>query len=177
MRQPFLCHKCHTPHGGNLAQLMGQGQPSALLSATSGGKSGINYTQGRGCLNCHTQVHGSNNPARRTRLRNSCSAEKGRNIMKSTKHLGFSRTLVAVAVLAAIGQVQAQDVTGPAELGQRRRRRRFGRRRRIARGSACSTACATTTGTACFDFDYNNRATLPGAVDQRAGTQSRPRDA
>lgn len=63
MRPPFLCHNCHTPHGGNLAQLTGQGQPSALLSATSGGKSGINYTQGRGCLNCHTQVHGSNNPS------------------------------------------------------------------------------------------------------------------
>lgn len=62
-RPPFLCHQCHTPHGGNVAQLAGQGQTSALLSATTGGKSGINYTQGRGCLNCHTQVHGSNNPS------------------------------------------------------------------------------------------------------------------
>ncbi|MGE5387049.1 MAG: DmsE family decaheme c-type cytochrome [Betaproteobacteria bacterium] len=63
MRPPFLCHQCHTPHGGNVAQLRGQGQSAALLSATTGGKSGINYTQGRGCLNCHTQVHGSNNPS------------------------------------------------------------------------------------------------------------------
>lgn len=62
-RPPFLCHQCHTPHGGQVAQLAGQGQPAALLSATSSGKSGINYTQGRGCLNCHTQVHGSNNPS------------------------------------------------------------------------------------------------------------------
>jgi DmsE family decaheme c-type cytochrome len=66
-RPPFLCHQCHTPHGGNVAQLAGQGQTSAafgpLLSATTGGKSGINYTQGRGCVNCHTQVHGSNNPS------------------------------------------------------------------------------------------------------------------
>jgi DmsE family decaheme c-type cytochrome len=73
MRPPFLCHQCHTPHGGNIAQLQGQNQAlygtaarpgtSALLSNTTGGKSGINYTQGRGCLNCHTQVHGSNNPS------------------------------------------------------------------------------------------------------------------
>ena len=62
-RPPFLCHQCHTPHGGNVAQLAGQGQSSALLSATTGGKSGINYTQGRGCLNCHTQIHGGNNPS------------------------------------------------------------------------------------------------------------------
>ncbi len=59
IRPPFLCHQCHTPHGGNVAQARGQpGQPADIT-----GKSGVNYTQGRGCLNCHTQVHGSNNPA------------------------------------------------------------------------------------------------------------------
>ncbi len=63
VRPPFLCHQCHTPHGGQIAQLRGQGQSSSLLSATSSGKIGINYTQGRGCLNCHTQVHGGNNPS------------------------------------------------------------------------------------------------------------------
>jgi DmsE family decaheme c-type cytochrome len=62
-RPPFLCHQCHTPHGGNIAQLRGQGQPSALLSGITGGKSGINYTMARGCVNCHTQVHGTNNPS------------------------------------------------------------------------------------------------------------------
>lgn len=62
-RPPFLCHQCHTPHGGQVAQIRGQGQSSALLGATTSGKSGINYTQGRGCLNCHTQVHGTNNPS------------------------------------------------------------------------------------------------------------------
>jgi DmsE family decaheme c-type cytochrome len=62
-RPPFLCHQCHTPHGGNVAQVRGQGQSSALLSALTGGKSGINYTMARGCLNCHTQVHGTNNPS------------------------------------------------------------------------------------------------------------------
>lgn len=62
-RPPFLCHQCHTPHGGNIGQLAGQGQSSTLLSGTSIGQSGINITQGRGCVNCHTQIHGSNNPA------------------------------------------------------------------------------------------------------------------
>jgi DmsE family decaheme c-type cytochrome len=62
-RPPFLCHQCHTPHGGQIAQLVGQGQSSSVLSGTTSGKSGINYTMARGCNNCHTQVHGSNNPS------------------------------------------------------------------------------------------------------------------
>jgi DmsE family decaheme c-type cytochrome len=67
VRPPFLCHQCHTPHGGNVAQLAGQNQTNPaygpLLSPTTSGKSGINITQGRGCLNCHTLIHGSNNPS------------------------------------------------------------------------------------------------------------------
>lgn len=62
VRPPFLCHQCHTPHGGQVAQLRGQGQPATILNSTSSGKNGINYTQARGCANCHTQVHGTNNP-------------------------------------------------------------------------------------------------------------------
>jgi len=66
LRPPFLCHQCHTPHGGQIAQLRGQNQELAkygpMLGAGTSGKSGINYTQGRGCVSCHTQVHGSNNP-------------------------------------------------------------------------------------------------------------------
>jgi DmsE family decaheme c-type cytochrome len=62
-RPPFLCHQCHTPHGGQVAQIAGQGQTAAQLSATTSGKSGINYFMARGCVNCHTQVHGSNNPS------------------------------------------------------------------------------------------------------------------
>lgn len=56
-RPPFLCNECHSPHGANLPALAGQS-----AAPTSVGRSGINYTQGRGCANCHTQVHGSNNP-------------------------------------------------------------------------------------------------------------------
>ncbi len=62
-RPPFLCHQCHTPHGGQIAQLVGQGQSPALRSGVTSGKSGINYTMARGCVNCHTQVHGTNNPS------------------------------------------------------------------------------------------------------------------
>ena len=61
MRPPMLCHQCHTPHGAQVLQLTGQ--LPLQTSATSSGKNGINYTQGRGCVNCHTQIHGSNNPA------------------------------------------------------------------------------------------------------------------
>jgi len=58
IRPPFLCHQCHTPHGGNVASVRGQPGQGATLT----GKSGVNITQARGCMNCHTQVHGNNNP-------------------------------------------------------------------------------------------------------------------
>ncbi len=62
VRAPFLCHQCHTPHGGFIPQLIGaQVVPNP---ATQSGKSTTNLTQARSCMNCHTQVHGSNNPAK-----------------------------------------------------------------------------------------------------------------
>ena len=61
VRAPFLCHQCHTPHGPNVPQLLGA-QVAPNTAATTG-KNAINVTMARGCLNCHTQVHGSNNPA------------------------------------------------------------------------------------------------------------------
>ncbi len=50
-RAPFLCQQCHEPtsHRGNVATLTG----------TSTGAN----TLARGCLNCHTQIHGTNNPS------------------------------------------------------------------------------------------------------------------
>ena len=56
-RPPFLCQTCHTPHGAI--------QPSVATGPISypGWWSGSAVTQGRSCMNCHTQVHGSNNPS------------------------------------------------------------------------------------------------------------------
>jgi hypothetical protein len=42
-----------------MPQLTGQSAAPVNVS-----KDGVNYTQGRGCVNCHTQIHGTNNPAR-----------------------------------------------------------------------------------------------------------------
>jgi DmsE family decaheme c-type cytochrome len=58
-RPPFLCNECHSPHATSMPQLTGQSAAPGNVS-----KDGVNYTQGRGCVNCHTQIHGSNNPAR-----------------------------------------------------------------------------------------------------------------
>jgi DmsE family decaheme c-type cytochrome len=72
-RAPILCQQCHTPHvAGGVGALGGQpgvyppavpGQGQSEVTATSSGKNVVNMWQGRSCMNCHTQVHGSNNPA------------------------------------------------------------------------------------------------------------------
>jgi DmsE family decaheme c-type cytochrome len=62
VRPPFLCHECHTPHGGFIPQVIGR-QASPPTTPFGLGKNTTNVTQGRGCLNCHTEVHGSNNPS------------------------------------------------------------------------------------------------------------------
>jgi DmsE family decaheme c-type cytochrome len=52
-RAPFLCQQCHEPTGHR----------GAIPAVTPGnGGSGGGVTLGRGCLNCHTQIHGTNNP-------------------------------------------------------------------------------------------------------------------
>jgi len=57
-RAPLLCQQCHTPH----AQTGDGPIPGQLTSATRSQNS-VTIWQGRSCLNCHTQVHGSNNPS------------------------------------------------------------------------------------------------------------------
>jgi len=51
-RAPFLCQECHEPtsHRGNMA------------STTVTGFGTNQNTVARGCLNCHTNIHGTNNP-------------------------------------------------------------------------------------------------------------------
>lgn len=64
VRAPFLCHQCHTPHGAFIPQVKGAQVPgNAPTNANGLGKGTTNLTQGRACLNCHTEVHGSNNPS------------------------------------------------------------------------------------------------------------------
>lgn len=50
-RAPFLCQSCHEPtsHRDNPGSLTGTSTGANMLA--------------RGCLNCHTQIHGTNNPA------------------------------------------------------------------------------------------------------------------
>ncbi len=55
-RPPFLCQSCHTPHMPIPAALSGQTPSQGWWNSSA-------ITQGRGCLNCHTQIHGSNNPS------------------------------------------------------------------------------------------------------------------
>jgi len=62
VRPPFLCHQCHTPHGPFIPQVRGA-QVAPPTTSAGIGKATTNLTQGRGCLNCHTEVHGSNNPS------------------------------------------------------------------------------------------------------------------
>ncbi len=71
-RAPLLCQQCHTPHvAGGVGAVGGQpgvysaapGLTAPLINATTSGKNVVNLWQGRSCLNCHTQIHGSNNPS------------------------------------------------------------------------------------------------------------------
>jgi DmsE family decaheme c-type cytochrome len=69
-RAPFLCQECHdgphaskSPVAGNAAGWQGGLTPKVVAPniITSGVPSETN--SGRGCLNCHSMVHGSNHPA------------------------------------------------------------------------------------------------------------------
>jgi DmsE family decaheme c-type cytochrome len=53
-RPPLLCQQCHSP----------QGHPStAYTSDLTGDGFSNRFMLGRACLNCHSQVHGSNHPS------------------------------------------------------------------------------------------------------------------
>ena len=54
----MLCQQCHTPHANGTVGAIG------VPAVGSSGKNTTNLWQGRSCLNCHTQIHGSNNPSR-----------------------------------------------------------------------------------------------------------------
>jgi DmsE family decaheme c-type cytochrome len=74
------CMVCHTPHGSNHSKLMVRKTPQLCQSCHDWSRHpGTPYTQfesftgpsisnkmvGRNCLNCHTNVHGTNGPSKR----------------------------------------------------------------------------------------------------------------
>jgi DmsE family decaheme c-type cytochrome len=89
-RGPFLwdhapvreaCNTCHDPHGSNNDRMLvaklpmlcqrchiGTRHPSTIYDGNQL-KSRSNRLIGRGCVNCHSQIHGSNSPAGNTFLR------------------------------------------------------------------------------------------------------------
>jgi DmsE family decaheme c-type cytochrome len=89
-RGPFLwdhapvrqgCNTCHDPHGSNNDRMLvaklpmlcqrchiGTKHPSTIYDANQLAK-GSNRLIGRGCVQCHQQIHGSNSPAGNAFLR------------------------------------------------------------------------------------------------------------
>lgn len=63
VRPPMLCQQCHetTSHRGNYPSLTAGSNTSATAASTGTSNRGI--TMARACLNCHTNIHGTNNPA------------------------------------------------------------------------------------------------------------------
>ena len=54
-RVPFLCQNCHSPEV--------DGHPGILHDASQLSGSSNKFLRGKACLNCHTQIHGSNHPS------------------------------------------------------------------------------------------------------------------
>ena len=54
MRGPMLCQSCHSQEGHPSVPADGDGLPGAMASQ---------FMLGQNCMNCHTQVHGSNHPS------------------------------------------------------------------------------------------------------------------
>jgi len=60
IRTPFLCQTCHEGAGHPSIANTPQGLPGGMPSA---------YLLSGGCINCHSQVHGSNHPSGRALMR------------------------------------------------------------------------------------------------------------
>ena len=65
-RPPLVCYQCHSGHGtpGIAGIAPGVSGGGTTIAGVTGNSSKANtfIEQGRGCLNCHTEIHGSNNP-------------------------------------------------------------------------------------------------------------------
>jgi len=63
VRPPFLCQQCHdtVSHIGNVPGVAGS--VTVANPASNKLNNPVGNTQGRACLNCHTEIHGSNSSA------------------------------------------------------------------------------------------------------------------
>jgi len=62
-RAPFMCSECHNgPHNSKVPSAANAAGIQGGVTATNATNPSESYT-GRGCLNCHSMVHGSNHPA------------------------------------------------------------------------------------------------------------------
>lgn len=63
VRPPFLCQQCHdtVSHIGNVPGVAGS--VTVANPASNNLNNSVGNTQGRACLNCHTEIHGSNSSA------------------------------------------------------------------------------------------------------------------
>jgi DmsE family decaheme c-type cytochrome len=60
VRAPFLCQQCHGDHGTTLRS----GSTLAVPPGVAPSNTALNaFGNGRMCLNCHSNIHGSNHPA------------------------------------------------------------------------------------------------------------------
>jgi len=119
-RDPILCNQCHVPHAvGGIGAVRGQPgvlppavppQTQSAVTPLSGGINTVNIWQGRSCLNCTRRSTARTIRRRGRRRRRTCSAEHRSDAMTQQQRVReFSRTALALAVLAAFTSVQAQD--------------------------------------------------------------------
>ena len=62
IRPPFLCQQCHEPSSH-------QGRFAGMAGGPGSGAGTRGLTNARSCLNCHTNIHGTNNPANQSNER------------------------------------------------------------------------------------------------------------
>ena len=66
-RPPFLCQDCHANSSHQSAALSGSNLPGTELAPASNAGNGFTSLNprmlARGCVNCHSNIHGSNSPA------------------------------------------------------------------------------------------------------------------
>ncbi len=112
MRQPMLCHSCHTPHGGAGPPGDGAGQQQPHRHVGRQGRR--QHHPGTGLRELPYAGAWRQQPECDQSSRAVHAPLKGRTTMKtSEQRLRFCHTAIALAVLGAFGQAQAQEAAAP----------------------------------------------------------------